>query len=374
MVTGGEEDIRGGSIALTLRPNKEYCDTSPYRRNLDRKATFTCTNIFRDSIPIKSRGHISKLSMEQNKDDVRDRPPGNKLDKLAQWRIDPSLIEFPPDAREFRGGFATVLQGLLASPPFAEDDANERGSKSPKHRPDSDSPEFGNEVQAKDKEEDGPTAGGESDHTHGEGRTAERKVQRSYHHASLSMSGGRLPPSGYAEDEKMGLGDLNMQSLSEALEPEDGREDQDEGTNGRVPSTDKSRLREGETRKESEHTGHEENHDTQASKPKVVAVKRMKIEKDTDLERVLGLALREAEFLVGLSHSNIIELEGFVEDMSGHNVWLVFPWEEHGNLRDFLASGDWEIPERISLIDDVTQGVEYLHSRKPPVYHGDLKS
>ncbi|KIO16409.1 hypothetical protein M407DRAFT_45269, partial [Tulasnella calospora MUT 4182] len=85
-------------------------------------------------------------------------------------------------------------------------------------------------------------------------------------------------------------------------------------------------------------------------------------------------ALREAGFLVKLRHQNIVKLEGFVEDLFNSRVWLVFPWEENGNLKDFAASQDWEIPERIWLICDVAEGVEYLHGRSPPVYHGDLKS
>ncbi|KIO19749.1 hypothetical protein M407DRAFT_48863, partial [Tulasnella calospora MUT 4182] len=84
--------------------------------------------------------------------------------------------------------------------------------------------------------------------------------------------------------------------------------------------------------------------------------------------------LREAEILVRLSHSNVIRLEGFVEDVSKDVIWLVFPWESKGNLRDFLASQEWEIPERISLIYDVAEGLEYLHSQEPPICHGDLKS
>ncbi|KIO21758.1 hypothetical protein M407DRAFT_80000, partial [Tulasnella calospora MUT 4182] len=84
--------------------------------------------------------------------------------------------------------------------------------------------------------------------------------------------------------------------------------------------------------------------------------------------------LREAGFLVKLSHPNIIKLDGFVEDISKDMIWLVFPWEEHGSLRDFVASADWEIPERIWLISDVAEGVEYLHSQEPPISHGDLKS
>ncbi|KAG8958109.1 26S proteasome regulatory subunit rpn6, partial [Tulasnella sp. 425] len=61
------------------------------------------------------------------------------------------------------------------------------------------------------------------------------------------------------------------------------------------------------------------------------------------------LTLREAEFLVELSHENVIELEGFVEDVSKKVVWLVFPWAENGNLKIFIASAEWEIPERVWL-------------------------
>ncbi|KAG8905139.1 hypothetical protein FRC01_008466, partial [Tulasnella sp. 417] len=105
---------------------------------------------------------------------------------------------------------------------------------------------------------------------------------------------------------------------------------------------------------------------------KTVAVKRMKI--SGDFERILGLTLREARFLFELSHPNIIKLDGFVEDVCDNMIWLVFPWEERGRLSDFVASANWEIPERISLIHDVAKGVEYLHSRQPPIRHGDLKS
>ncbi|KIO33091.1 hypothetical protein M407DRAFT_37419, partial [Tulasnella calospora MUT 4182] len=83
---------------------------------------------------------------------------------------------------------------------------------------------------------------------------------------------------------------------------------------------------------------------------------------------------REAEFLVDVTHENVIAFEGFVEELSKNVIWLVFPWKDNGNLRDFAASGDWRIPERISLIRDVCRGVDYLHSRRPPICHGDLKS
>ncbi|KIO25795.1 hypothetical protein M407DRAFT_24852 [Tulasnella calospora MUT 4182] len=105
-----------------------------------------------------------------------------------------------------------------------------------------------------------------------------------------------------------------------------------------------------------------------------VAVKKVRVADDTDLERALGLAIRESKFLSELDHPNIVELEGFVEVVSKSIIWLIFPWAQNGNLRDFVASVDWEIPETISLIEDVTQGLAYLHSRKPPICHGDLKA
>ncbi|KAG9042623.1 hypothetical protein FS837_010617 [Tulasnella sp. UAMH 9824] len=84
--------------------------------------------------------------------------------------------------------------------------------------------------------------------------------------------------------------------------------------------------------------------------------------------------VNELSLMAELSHPNIIQLIGFVEDMEKYDAWIVLPWEVNGNVREFLQSGEWDIPERISLIQDVVKGVEYLHTREPPICHGDLKS
>lgn len=52
----------------------------------------------------------------------------------------------------------------------------------------------------------------------------------------------------------------------------------------------------------------------------------------------------------GLTHPNIVEIIGFVEDVKRRIAWLVFPWEANGNVREFVLSGKWEIPERVSLV------------------------
>ncbi|KIO25949.1 hypothetical protein M407DRAFT_38610, partial [Tulasnella calospora MUT 4182] len=84
--------------------------------------------------------------------------------------------------------------------------------------------------------------------------------------------------------------------------------------------------------------------------------------------------VNELSLMAGLSHPNIVKLIGFVEDMQKGDAWIVLPWEANGNVKEFLQSGQWDIPERISLIQDVANGVLYLHSRDPPICHGDLKS
>lgn len=52
----------------------------------------------------------------------------------------------------------------------------------------------------------------------------------------------------------------------------------------------------------------------------------------------------------GLSHPHIIKILGFVEDIQKGIAWLVLPWETNGNVREFLLSGRWELPERVSLV------------------------
>ncbi|KAG9042257.1 hypothetical protein FS837_011095, partial [Tulasnella sp. UAMH 9824] len=84
--------------------------------------------------------------------------------------------------------------------------------------------------------------------------------------------------------------------------------------------------------------------------------------------------VHEVKLLARLSHPNTVRLVGFVEDLKYQKTWIVLSWESNGNVREFLASGKWEIPERVSLMQDMFEGLQYLHTRQPPICHGDLKS
>lgn len=56
--------------------------------------------------------------------------------------------------------------------------------------------------------------------------------------------------------------------------------------------------------------------------------------------------------MAGLSHENIVRLVGFIEDLENGIARMVLPWEPNGNVSDFLAAGNCEIPERVSLVSD----------------------
>ncbi|KAG8915413.1 Ephrin type-A receptor 8 [Tulasnella sp. 408] len=70
-----------------------------------------------------------------------------------------------------------------------------------------------------------------------------------------------------------------------------------------------------------------------------------------DEEKFLRTFANELQLLDTLDHPNIIKLVGFVEDMKQCIAWFVFPWEANGNVREFLLSGKWELPERVSLLN-----------------------
>ncbi|KAG9023307.1 hypothetical protein FS837_005868 [Tulasnella sp. UAMH 9824] len=105
-----------------------------------------------------------------------------------------------------------------------------------------------------------------------------------------------------------------------------------------------------------------------------VAVKKLRFDEDTHDDRALAPLAHEVILLNDLSHENVVKIIGFVEEAEQGVAWMVFVWEKNGNLREFIRSAKWELPERVSLINDVAKGLGYLHGRNPPICHGDLKS
>lgn len=107
---------------------------------------------------------------------------------------------------------------------------------------------------------------------------------------------------------------------------------------------------------------------------KDVAVKQLRLDESIDDDRAVALIVHEVGLVKKLDHENIVKVIGFVENLEEGTLWIIFPWQVNGNLREFVRSENWEFPERSSLIDDVARGLAYLHQLEPPVCHGDLKS
>ncbi|KAG8958160.1 hypothetical protein FRC00_002993 [Tulasnella sp. 408] len=84
-----------------------------------------------------------------------------------------------------------------------------------------------------------------------------------------------------------------------------------------------------------------------------VAVKKLEWPRNDveDSKKFFKSFVNEVGLMASLSHPNIIEFLGFVEDMEKGDAWIILPWEANGNVRDFLQSGEWDIPERISLLN-----------------------
>ncbi|KAG9025613.1 hypothetical protein FS837_004882, partial [Tulasnella sp. UAMH 9824] len=80
-----------------------------------------------------------------------------------------------------------------------------------------------------------------------------------------------------------------------------------------------------------------------------VAVKKLRYNDDVNKRGFCHEFVNEVEIMARLSHENIIRLVAFVEDLHNGKAWFVLSWEPNGNVSEFLATGEWEIPERISL-------------------------
>ena len=82
----------------------------------------------------------------------------------------------------------------------------------------------------------------------------------------------------------------------------------------------------------------------------------------------------EMRLLSKLRHPNItMYMGGVVKD--GSSPMLVLEYMERGSLYDLLKSDATLDGELIrSILQDIMQGVRYLHSNNPQIIHGDLKS
>ncbi|KAF9222663.1 kinase-like protein [Gyrodon lividus] len=82
---------------------------------------------------------------------------------------------------------------------------------------------------------------------------------------------------------------------------------------------------------------------------------------------------RELTIWARLRHENVVPLLGIVFGF-GPLPSMVCPWIANGSLTGYLKRWDkgLEIGHRLALLQDITAGVQYLHSQS--IVHGDLHS
>ncbi|KAJ6573301.1 kinase-like domain-containing protein [Mycena sp. CBHHK59/15] len=99
-----------------------------------------------------------------------------------------------------------------------------------------------------------------------------------------------------------------------------------------------------------------------------VAVKMMRLFRDSDVEAAHKAYGREALVWRQLSHPNLLPFFGlyFLEN----RLCLVSPWMENGHIMDFLRDAPPD-HDRLALMLDVAKGLEHLHTES--IIHGDLK-
>eukprot|EP01125_Pyxidicula_operculata_P012537 TRINITY_DN411_c1_g1_i1.p1 TRINITY_DN411_c1_g1~~TRINITY_DN411_c1_g1_i1.p1 ORF type:complete len:630 (-),score=86.53 TRINITY_DN411_c1_g1_i1:240-2063(-) len=115
-----------------------------------------------------------------------------------------------------------------------------------------------------------------------------------------------------------------------------------------------------------------------------VAVKKLKMDSvqsgESDEKSIISDLLRETRFLSTLRHPNIVQFLGLCVTLP--NLAIVTTFMERGSLYSILKSiRTGELPptelnfdRKVSILRDIAAGMDYLHSRNPPVLHRDLKS
>ncbi|KAG8986015.1 hypothetical protein FRB90_004274, partial [Tulasnella sp. 427] len=90
--------------------------------------------------------------------------------------------------------------------------------------------------------------------------------------------------------------------------------------------------------------------------PRRVAVKQLKFSRNIRREKLLKAFVNELRVLDRLAHPHVIEMIGFAEEIQSEIAWMIFPWEANGNVREFVRSGEWDLPERVSLLNILVNG------------------
>ncbi|KAG8895094.1 hypothetical protein FRB99_000769, partial [Tulasnella sp. 403] len=84
--------------------------------------------------------------------------------------------------------------------------------------------------------------------------------------------------------------------------------------------------------------------------------------------------VRELRVQSTLNHPNVLPLLGFYLSVSLDEAWIVSPYAAKGNIYEYLEHTSPGMEKRLELAKDTAMGLVYLHTRSPPICHGDIKA
>ncbi|KAL0069547.1 hypothetical protein AAF712_003205 [Marasmius tenuissimus] len=103
----------------------------------------------------------------------------------------------------------------------------------------------------------------------------------------------------------------------------------------------------------------------------IVCLKIMKVYLNSDLVQLSKEYLREAILWRQMKHANLLPCLGIYELEDSHQLCLISPWMENGNLVQYVKNTPDEDVKHYTLARDVAAGLSHLHLMK--LVHGDLK-
>ncbi|KAG8972527.1 hypothetical protein FRC05_009759 [Tulasnella sp. 425] len=83
---------------------------------------------------------------------------------------------------------------------------------------------------------------------------------------------------------------------------------------------------------------------------------------------------RELKVWQSLEHPNILYLFGFYLSEDKTEARLISPFIELGHIKGFIHDKNPDLAKCVDLALDVASGLDYLHTLKPPICHGDIKT
>ncbi|KAG8946164.1 hypothetical protein FRC04_012019 [Tulasnella sp. 424] len=105
-----------------------------------------------------------------------------------------------------------------------------------------------------------------------------------------------------------------------------------------------------------------------------VAVKQLRTVGTNGVRIRVALRLaRELKIWAKVKHPNILGLIGYYLSENYEVAQLVSPFMVNGNVLKYIAELRPDTTKRLDFVRDITAGMGYLHSRDPPICHGDLK-